>query len=107
MVERFFPDGKGEILIYLLVLQDMFLPVIFLVFLLQVHYLGLFILTILIKSYGWHHKKKNTINYLPETFDLMSEEEYLNLCKYMVKALPSMWNLTIKRTNGVPSRVKN
>jgi hypothetical protein len=41
------------------------------------------------------------------TFDVISEEEYIRLCKaHDVKAMPSMCKFTIKQTNGVPTRAK-
>jgi hypothetical protein len=43
-----------------------------------------------------------------ETFDLISEEEYKHLCETRgVKAIPSMCIFTIKKTNGIPTRVKS
>ncbi len=43
-----------------------------------------------------------------DTFDIISEEEYIRLCKvHGIKAMPSMCTFTIKRTNGVPTRAKS
>jgi hypothetical protein len=41
-------------------------------------------------------------------FDIISEEEYLCLCKlHGIKAMPSMCNFTTKCTNGVPTHAKS
>ncbi len=41
-------------------------------------------------------------------FDIISEEEYLHLCKlHGIKAMPSICNFTIKCTNGVPTHAKS
>jgi hypothetical protein len=43
-----------------------------------------------------------------DTFDSISKEEYIRLCKlHGIKAMPSMCTFTIKRTNGLPTRAKS
>jgi hypothetical protein len=58
----------------------------------------------------WLESYKEEYNGLKsnDTFDIISEEEYICLCKlHGIKAMPSMCTFTVKKTNGIPTRAKS